>query len=163
MRRGRKDIQFTFVGDGQLKPQLVQRAEREGLENCMFLDAMPKHDLAKLMHNCDLGLMILENIEAFQYGTSPNKFFDYIAAGLPVLCNYPGWVSEMIVEHQCGVSVPAADASAFADAMAALADGRESLPEMGKRSRRLAEREFDRDALFQRLHALITEVSGDAG
>ena len=49
-----------------------------------------KEKLSGLMKSADLGLQILANVPAFYYGTSPNKFFDYIAAGLPVLNNYPG-------------------------------------------------------------------------
>lgn len=160
LRRDRRDIKFLFVGDGQLKPHLMQRAEEEGLVNCLFRDAMPKGELAKLMASCDLGLMILDNVEAFQFGTSPNKFFDYISAGLPVLCNYPGWVSDLINSNQCGVEVHAGDPIAFADTMARLADSREQSPEMGQRARALAESEFNRDQLFARLSYLIHEVVG---
>ena len=67
---------------------------------------MPKIELFKyLKENVDIGLMILENIPAFYYGTSPNKFFDYISLGLPVLNNYPGWLAEMIIESNCGIAV----------------------------------------------------------
>ena len=66
--------------------------------------------------------MILANIPAFYYCTSPNKFFDYISSGLPVLNNYPGWLAEMIKEHQCGIAVPPGDPVAFADALIHLAD-----------------------------------------
>ena len=55
---------------------------------------MRKIDLFNyLKTEADLGLMILKNIPAFYYGTSPNKFFDYISLGLPVLNNYPGWIT----------------------------------------------------------------------
>ena len=50
--------------------------------------------------------MILKNIPAFYYGTSPNKFFDYISIGLPVLINYPGWISNLITENKCGIYTP---------------------------------------------------------
>ena len=152
-------VKLLFVGDGQLKAQLQARADREDLSNCIFLDPLPKHDLAALMRTCDLGLMILADIEAFQFGTSPNKFFDYIAAGLPVLCNYPGWVSEMIVEWDCGVSTPAGDAAGFASALVDLANRRSALPALGENARRLAKSEFSRDQLFERLNDVITEVS----
>jgi hypothetical protein len=51
-----------------------------------------KEKLSGLMKSAGLGLQILANVPAFYYGTSPNKFFDYIAAELPVLNNYPGWL-----------------------------------------------------------------------
>ena len=158
-RLNESGVKLLFVGDGQLKAQLQARADREGLSNCIFLDPMPKHDLAALMRTCDLGLMILADVEAFQFGTSPNKFFDYIAAGLPVLCNYPGWVSEMIDEWGCGVSTAPGNTVEFASALIGLANARESLPALGENARRLAASEFSRDLLFERLYGVLSEVS----
>ena len=48
------------------------------------------------MEGADIGLQILQDVPAFYNGTSPNKFFDYISAGLPVLNNYPGWIARLI-------------------------------------------------------------------
>ena len=89
----------------------------------------------------------MKNVPAFYYGTSPNKFFDYIATGLPVLINYPGWVAEMINENKCGIAISPDDPVAFADALENAADNRDSLIYMGKRSRKLAESNFDREKL----------------
>ena len=103
--------------------------------------------LAGLMAQTDLGMQILADFPAFYYGTSPNKFFDYIACGLPVLNNYPGWLAEMIEEHQCGYAVPPQDPEAFGDALERAADHREELLEMGKRGLELARTRFDRELL----------------
>jgi glycosyltransferase involved in cell wall biosynthesis len=99
------------------------------------------------MRATDIGMQILANVPAFYYGTSPNKFFDYIAAGVPVLNNYPGWLADMIEREQCGYAVPPADPVAFADALIDAADKRSELPKMGKRAKALAMREFDRDKM----------------
>ena len=151
-------VKFLFVGDGQLKPQLKARAEIDNLKNCIFVDPLPKEALAKLMGSCDLGLMILANIPAFLYGTSPNKFFDYISAGLPVCCNYPGWITDMLDEWQCGVSPAVGDANAFAEALLELSRDPERVLQYGLNSRKLAETEFDRDELFKRLNELLVSV-----
>jgi glycosyltransferase involved in cell wall biosynthesis len=146
-RRERADIKIVFIGEGKKKPALQERAEKENLNNCLFLDSVPKKDLASLQRGANVGLMVLANVPAFYYGTSPNKFFDYIASGLPVLNNYPGWLAEMIQEHKCGLAVPPSDPKAFADALEYMADHRNELLEMGKNARRLAEREFSREKL----------------
>ena len=146
-KRQRADIKILFVGDGKLKPGLKQRAERENLSNCLFLDFIPKRQLASLQRGVDVGLMILANVPAFYYGTSPNKFFDYIATGLPILNNYPGWLADLIQQHKCGLAVPPADPKAFADALEYMAGHRAELVEMGKNARKLAEQEFDRKNL----------------
>jgi glycosyltransferase involved in cell wall biosynthesis len=146
-RRCRDDIKIVLIGEGRLKPRLVARAKDEGLSNILFLDAIPKKKLAQLMAAADVGLQILANVPAFYYGTSPNKFFDYISAGLPVLNNYPGWLAELIDANDCGLSVPPDDPVLFADALIQMADDRSVLDTMGKSARALAEREFDRNLL----------------
>lgn len=145
--RGRSDIELVFIGDGKLKPALKERAKRDSLDNCRFLDPMPKTELAREMDGIDAGMMILANVPAFYYGTSPNKFFDYISSGLPVLNNYPGWLADLIAEHECGIAVPPGDPNAFADALVRMADDPAVCAEMGRNARRLAESTFDRGML----------------
>ena len=145
--RKREDIKMVFVGEGKMKAGLVERARNEGLDNCLFLDKMPKRDLNKVMERADIGLMVLKNVPAFYYGTSPNKFFDYIASGLPIVNNYPGWLAGMIEENKCGIAVEPENPEAFADAVEKLADNPELREACGKNGRALAEREFSRDLL----------------
>lgn len=149
-RRDRMDIKFLLIGQGKLKPVLQARAKKEGLDNVIFHDPVDKARLAGLMASTDIGLQVLANVSAFYYGTSPNKFFDYISAGLSVLNNYPGWLADMIEKHQCGFSVPPQDAIAFADAMEEAAADRDRLKEMGKRGYALAEQQFNRTLLAEK-------------
>jgi glycosyltransferase involved in cell wall biosynthesis len=147
LRRARTDVKLVLVGDGHLKAKLMMRAERESLTNVLFHSPVSKGDLAGLLHEADIGLQILANVPAFYYGTSPNKFFDYIAAGLPVLTNYPGWLADLITREQCGFAVRPEDPAAFADALEYAASHRAELKEMGRRARKLAMSEFDREDL----------------
>jgi glycosyltransferase involved in cell wall biosynthesis len=160
-KRGRDDIKLVFIGDGMKKAQLVERAENQTLSNCVFIDPMPKIELTGLVQKADVGLMILANVEAFYYGTSPNKFFDYIAAGKPVVCNYPGWVADMLNEWHAGVAVPADDAKAFADALIDLADDRARLQPMARQARALAEQKFDRRILAATFVDVLESVAED--
>lgn len=145
--RGRDDIRLVLIGQGKLKPGLVARAKAEGLDNVVFHDPVNKERLAGLMASADLGLQILANVRAFYFGTSPNKFFDYIASGLPVLNNYPGWLAEMITKEDCGFAVAPEDPDAFADALERAASDRDELKAKGLRGRQLAMRSFDRKML----------------
>jgi len=94
-----------------------------------------------------VGLMVLADVPAFYRGTSPNKFFDYLACGLPVVNNYPGWLADLIRSHQLGVPVPPRDPKAFADALIALADDPVKRQAMGANARALAESQFSRVVL----------------
>ena len=133
-----------------MKPRLVERARQEGLDNVIFHDPVSKTRLAGLMASTDVGLQILANVSAFYYGTSPNKFFDYIAAGRPVLNNYPGWLAGMITQHDCGFAIEPDNPQAFAYALEQAVDDRDRLAVMSASARQLAEQEFDRTKLSAR-------------
>lgn len=144
---GRTDIKIVLIGQGKQKEELIKRANDEEIINIIFHDPVNKHQLAGLMAEADIGLQILSNIQAFYFGTSPNKFFDYIAAGIPVLNNYPGWIAEMLTEYRCGFAVPPDNPIAFAEALIYAADNRGELQDMGLKARNLAVSTFDRKSL----------------
>jgi glycosyltransferase involved in cell wall biosynthesis len=145
-QRGVSGIKLV-LGDGAEKAMLMARVQAEALQDIViFHDPVPKTKLTGLMASADLGLQILANIPAFYYGTSPNKFFDYLSAGLPVLTNYPGWVAELVAEHDCGVAVLPDDPAAFADALLEMNNGGR-LAAYRTNARTLANAEFSRDSL----------------
>ncbi len=154
-RLGRTDIQIVLIGDGNQKDRLVNRAREERLANVLFFPPVRKSELAQITASLDCGLMILADVPAFYFGTSPNKFFDYIAAGIPVICNYPGWLAELIVSNRCGVIADPGKHGSLARAVAYLADNPDERREMGVRSRGVAEAEFDRQKLAERFTFLI--------
>jgi glycosyltransferase involved in cell wall biosynthesis len=149
-RRKAQKIKLLLVGDGKEKSALMQRVADEALSGyVIFADPVPKTQLVGLMKSADLGLQILANVPAFYYGTSPNKFFDYISASLPVLTNYPGWVADLVVKHDCGVAIKQGDAESFADALSAMAQQTDAAILAQKANAlALAKQEFSRDALY---------------
>lgn len=159
LRMGRSDIKLVFIGEGGEKQRLLDRKEKERLDNCLFLDPIPKVDLASMLSACDVGMMILDNVPAFYYGTSPNKFFDYIASGLPVFNNYPGWLADLIQEHDCGEVVPPEDPEAFAQGLADMMDDPERLERQGKNARKLAEERFNRKLLGEKFVNFLEEAA----
>ena len=154
-RRGDTRVKLVFIGDGKEKQRLADHAAGLGLTNCLFFPPMPKTDLGAITASLDCGLMVLKNVPAFYRGTSPNKFFDYVAAGIPVVNNYPGWLAGLIEEHRCGLVVPPGDASAFADALQRLAADAAACCAMGAAARMLAEKEFARPHLAERFIATL--------
>lgn len=157
-RRGNSQIKILLVGEGSEKSRLVARAQQEGLENVIFHKAIPKRELAKVTASLGCGLMVLDNIPAFYRGTSPNKFFDYISAGIPVVNNYPGWLADMILQNQCGVVADAGSAESLADALQSLANAPQKCSQMGLQSRQLAEESFARENLASRFVYVIESI-----
>ena len=155
-------IKFVFAGDGFEKDSLMQRAKQEELQNCIFLDPIPKIKLRALMQRADIGLVIFADKEAFRYGTSPNKFFDYIASGLPILVNHPGWVKDLIIEEQAGVFSSPGDASEMAAKLISMSElSVDQLNSFGKNSLQLANNRFDRKTLTQQFVKIVIESADD--
>ena len=157
-RLNRTDIKLVFIGEGKMKVSLVERAKKELLDNCLFYDSMPKIQLNKIIASADIGMMVLANIPAFYYGTSPNKFFDYISCGLPVLNNYPGWLADMIQKYQCGIVVEPENVEAFAQGLIYLADHPEQRMKYRNNARALAENKFSRQELAGRFVSFLEEI-----
>ena len=160
---GIHDVKFVFVGDGKRKPELIRRANEAGLDNCIFLDPVPREELARKLASADVGLMILANVEGFQYGTSPNKFFDYISAGLPVIANYPGWLAAQVTERKSGLAIPSEEPGSFVDAVLELKSKPILVREIGKRARELARSEFSLEQLSNRFADFLEGVAAKNG
>jgi len=103
--------------------------------------------------------MVLKNIPEFYEGTSPNKFFDYIASGLPIINNYPGWISRLIKKYNIGIAVNPEDYIEFANALITLADDREDLHIKGINARKLAIDKFSCDKLSKNLVEVIEKLN----
>ncbi|MDP8932378.1 MAG: glycosyltransferase family 4 protein [Actinomycetota bacterium] len=118
---GADDVHMLLVGDGPAKEDLVGLAGELDLHNVTFADPIPKQQIPALLDRCHGGLMLLADVEVFRYGVSPNKLFDYLSAGLPVVTNVPGEVARIVEDADAGVVVPPADPTALAGVIARLA------------------------------------------
>lgn len=150
--RGRSDIVFVIAGDGKSLPEL--RALTEGLENVLILGRIPKVEVPALTRTAD-ALIALFGDRPILATNSPNKFFDALASGRPVIVNQPGWTRELVEESGAGVYVPVGDGVALADAIEALADHPKQTAAMGRAARALAEERFGRDLQAERFVEVI--------
>ncbi len=151
-RQGAGHVKLLLIGSGMKKPALQREIAQQKLQDILIVEEpLPKKQLLALLKQAHVGLQILANVPAFYFGTSPNKFFDYLSVSLPVLTNYPGWVAELVQSNRCGVAVPPDDAKAFAEALVKLAGDRPLQELMKKNSRSLARESFNRKALVKEI------------
>jgi glycosyltransferase involved in cell wall biosynthesis len=151
---GRDDVAIVAVGDGGRRPHLEASARRLGLDNLHVLGPLPKQRLAGVVGAADVTLTLFAPDPIFETN-SPNKFFDSLAAGRPVIVNLDGWLRRVLNDARAGVYVPAGDGDALAATLAALADEPALVMRMATNARLLAEREFARDVLADRLCAAL--------
>ncbi len=152
------DIRFWLVGDGVCKPSLIGDASRRGLSNVIFRDPVPKREIPKLLAAADFGLHVLADVPLFRHGVSPNKLFDYMAAGRPVLTNTPGEVARLVSEADAGLAVaPGRIAEGAREMAASNAARRAAWSESG---RSYVGRYRCRRVLARQLEALLDGVVG---
>jgi glycosyltransferase involved in cell wall biosynthesis len=115
--RDAANVRFVLIGDGPSKQDLIRTTARKGLPNVEFRDPVPKNEIPHLLSLADAGLMILRDAELFAFGVSPNKLGDYMAAGLPIVCNVRGEVAATLAQAGAGIQTTDASPEALAHAV----------------------------------------------
>jgi len=154
----RLDIQFVLLGDGKEKANLQARAQQLGLRNVTFLPPVPKSDMAEALAGADACLAILKPLEAYKT-TYPNKVFDYMAAGRPVLLAIDGVIRQVIEAAGCGVFCEPGNPQALAEAVLKLTANRESALQMGLAGRAYLEEHFSREKMAEKLEKLLQKMA----
>jgi hypothetical protein len=158
--RQRPEIAIVLLGDGKEKPALMKRAVDLGLDNVHFLPPVPKTDMPQALAAADACIAILKPIPLYAT-VYPNKVFDYMAAGRPVVLAIDGVIREVIEAAGAGIYTPAGDVEALANAILSLADDPQAGRAMGVRGRQAVEQRFDRAALAEDLARLMEEMTAE--
>jgi glycosyltransferase involved in cell wall biosynthesis len=157
LAKSEPDIQFVFLGDGKEKPALEKRAAELRLTNATFLPPVPKSEMPAALAAADACLAILKPIEAYKT-TYPNKVFDYMAAGRPVVLAIDGVIREVVEAAGCGVFAQPGDPAALAEAIRSLAADRKMARRMGLKGRKHLEEHFSRERMAEKLAGILEEM-----
>ncbi|MEW5987751.1 MAG: glycosyltransferase family 4 protein [Chloroflexota bacterium] len=109
---------LVILGDGPLLEPLRQQVEERGLAGRVFLPGrVPLAELPGYTAAADVGLALIQNACLSYYYCLPNKLFEYIQAGVPVLAsNFPE-MARVVQTHEVGEVVDPADRAAIATAL----------------------------------------------
>ena len=143
-----------LLGDGKEKANLQSYAAQIDLKNVLFLPPLPKTEMATALAGADACIAILKPLEAYKT-TYPNKVFDYMAAGRPVVLAIDGVIRDVVVAADCGVYPTPGDPRSLANAIASLAANRDRAVDMGINGRRYLEANFSREVIAGQLAKLI--------
>ncbi len=144
---------FVLVGDGKARGELIATADARGLENVRFIPAQPKRAMRDVLGASDACLATLRDIPLFRT-TYPNKVFDYMAAGRPVLLAIDGVIRDVVERAGAGLFVLPGDGPTLAEAVRHLLHAPDEGRAMGARGRAAVCAGFDRRqhaADFERL------------
>ena len=146
-------IKFVIIGDGSDRPMLEQYCEERHLGNVFFKQKrVPFCEVADIVSHASINVMNYQK-DFGLFGVSSGKFFQYLAAGQPILCNVKLNYCE-ISRNQIGIAEDLDTPRKYADAVLRLARlSKEELEAMRGRIRLVAQR-FD----YNRLSAELEEV-----
>ncbi|MBX3102162.1 MAG: glycosyltransferase family 4 protein [Bacteroidetes bacterium] len=147
-------VRLDIYGWGQEAALLSALVCTLGLSNVHLHPPVPKAELNALLNTADIALCTFASYPVLE-ANSANKFYDYLAAGLPVVLNYQGWQADYLAAHACGLSAPMEDDEAWMNAIVRLAEDPGLRAAMSRNARELAVSRFDRKQLAQDYLALL--------
>jgi glycosyltransferase involved in cell wall biosynthesis len=139
---------------------LLKLIKELGLENkVMYLGERTKEDVARIVPCCDLGVVPYDD-DALWRAAYSTKFFEYCAAGLPVIATVTkdSDLSMLINEHKIGYVTDPLNIEQFAQALRAFYNlDEDEKDKMGARARKLVTESFDRAKIAKRLMEILEE------
>jgi glycosyltransferase involved in cell wall biosynthesis len=158
----KKNWQFLIMGEGSHREYLEQITQEKGLDNVIFIPFGNKASVNEVFSLADLAWISFAHYPVLKTN-SPNKFFDAIAAGKPVIINHKGWVYDLMKANHLGIScLPSKLYKTFVQ-LEELAENPGQIQDMARNSRRLAESYFSKEIAVARLiHVLDPDANPSA-
>jgi glycosyltransferase involved in cell wall biosynthesis len=150
-------VQFVLVGDGKEKAALQARAGELALKNVLFLPPVAKNNMAEVLAAADACLAILKPLDLYRT-TYPNKVFDYMAAGRPIVLAIDGVMRAVVDDADAGVFTAPGDPGAMALAVETLAADPQAARRKGANGRQYIARYFARPTLARQLTLLLEDM-----
>lgn len=151
---GRNDIQFVLSGSGENEAAI--RAQAQGLENLVFTGWIDAAQIAYLMGVARVGLA------AYASGAPqglPNKVFEYLSCGIPLLSSLEGETAALIERYGCGVTYRAADARDLYLKLGQMLGNPQALEEMSRKGKALFDRAYCADVVYPQLVRFLEDTA----
>jgi len=144
-------VRALIVGRGDVENDLRRQCAEMGLtSHVRFFEQVPRGVARALQESVGAGFIALRPSPVFRFGISPNKIFDYMMSGLPVISAIDAG-NDIVADARCGISVPKGGAMEIASAIAQLADmPLETRRRLGRNGRIYVERHHDYKLLARR-------------
>jgi glycosyltransferase involved in cell wall biosynthesis len=121
-------VTLLIVGSGDALADLKSKVDELKIpERIHFISKLPWNDLMRYTKAADAGLSLDKNNNLNYTFSLPNKLFDYLSAGIPVVAGDLPEVSRIISENKCGIIIPEVSSDKISDAINELLTNPEKL------------------------------------
>ena len=148
-------IVFLKWGEGDQREVLENRVKKEKISNHIFKGYIEKKYVPYIISKADLNFAHNDDSPLFRFGISFNKLFEYMAAGRPILCDFPCRYNP-VLKANAGVSVDSGSVDDTVCVIEDLASGR-NLSEYARNARKAAEL-YDFESLSNKLIEIIEQI-----
>jgi glycosyltransferase involved in cell wall biosynthesis len=148
------EVQFRIMGKGRQESLLKKMAAAWKLTNLDFMEPGNTQQVKALLDQSQAVYISFAPFEVLET-TSPNKFFDGLAAGKLIITNTRGWIKDLVEEHECGFYTPYFQPETAFENLLPYLENPLKLAQSQANARKLAESCFDKDILCQPLLAYL--------
>jgi glycosyltransferase involved in cell wall biosynthesis len=153
-QRGARPVVAAIAGEGDLGPELHERARRAGVAGRIrFLGRLTQDEVARHLSAADVVVVPSVRDDAGNVDGLPNVVLEALASGTPLVTTTAGGIGSVVSHDQTGLIVPERDARAIADSIAALADDPARARRLGTAARALVQARFGWEETARRLEA----------
>lgn len=123
-----EEFLLLMIGNGDVIPVLKEMVNSQGLSSkVVFIGRLPYEAMMKYTLSADLGLS-LDKAQSLNYLYSlPNKIFDYIQAGCPILCSDLPEPRKIVEEYRVGEIAPTLEPQKLAEQIHNILNNHENL------------------------------------
>lgn len=154
---GDDSIAFIFMGSGATLFNLEKLVVDYGLSNVQFLGSHKMSVVAEVVNCCDMSIICFLDLPIL-YTNSPNKLFDSLSAGIPIIVNSAGWTKELCENESCGFYVDPQNPLDLAQKLLKYKDNKTLLNTWSTNSRRLSIEVFDKRILSAKVVDILENV-----
>jgi|SRR5690554_368940 len=151
------NIEFVIIGHGSKYKKVQETIYYENLTNIKLFSRVPMSQMSEILNFCDVSLVMFSNIPIL-YTNSPNKLFDSLSAGKPIIVNSAGWTKIMVEEAECGLFVEPDNSELLKNALLDLKNNPALKSMMASNSRNLAEQKYDKSILCYQFGEMIDKL-----
>lgn len=148
------NIKFLLAGDGPLKSEVSEYIKNHNSDIVTYLGKLNPESLAYLYDKSDVGLSIYTEISNVEM---PDKFYDYTAAGLPVINSLKGEVGRIVKSENLGINYEPGNEGSMYEAIIFLAENEGKRILCAENSERIG-LIFDRNFQIKKIEPVINSV-----
>ena len=151
-------IEFLFVGGGATEDAMINFCKNNQLYNVKFLGNYPMSELSEIVNLSDASIISFKDLPIL-YTNSPNKLFDSLSAGKPIIVNSAGWTKDMVEKYKCGFYVNPNNPNDLVEKIKLLQNNLDKVNVMGENSRKLALTKYDKSILSKQFVGVIESLN----